>query len=196
MPDGLAGASHAHGKVQKAHGCGGCGVFAKNGLIAAHAGKVIDIARFGQTDNGVDQQVGLRLACGAECQFLMRTVQRVACLKCDNLAPAHLAEIGAQFVGRIAAALEIIVNRLLDAGNRPAQIDVSGGVVQIIHRRVGAVIGTKDLFGLVRFVGCPAVGDGHDRKDHAFLIAQRNILTDLKPFGKFFRHIQVDRHRP
>jgi hypothetical protein len=64
-----------------------------------------------------------RLACaslgGAEGQFLVRAVQRVAGLEGHDLAPAELAEIGAQLVRRVAAGAEIVVHRLLDAGDGP-----------------------------------------------------------------------------
>ena len=104
VPDRLARAGHAHGKVQQGHRRGRGWVLIKHRLIAAHAGEVIHVAGFGHAHHRVDQQVRLRLTGGAEGQLLMRAVQRVAGLKRHNLAPAHLAEIGAQFVGRVAPA--------------------------------------------------------------------------------------------
>ena len=196
VPHGLAGAGHAHGEVQQAHRGGGGRVFVQHGLVAAHAGKVVHIAGLGQADNGVDQQVRLRFTRGAEGQFLVRAVQGVAGLEGHNLAPAHLAKIGTQLVRRVATRLEIIVDGLLDASHRAAQIDVARGVVQIVHRRMRAVIRAKDFLCLAGLVWNPAVGDGHDRQNHAFLIAQRNVLPDLEPFGKLLGHIKVDRHRP
>ncbi len=78
--------------VQQAHG-GGCGrVLVQHRLVAAHAGEVVDIARLGHADDRVDQQVGLGLFRGAEGQFLVRAVQRVAGLEGDDAAPAQLAE--------------------------------------------------------------------------------------------------------
>ena len=111
-------------------------VLVQHRLVAAHAGEVVDVARLGQAHDRVDQQVGLRFAGGAEGQFLVRAVQRVAGLEGDDLAPAQLAEIGAQFVGRVAAGAEIVMHRLLDAGDRAAQIDLAGGVVQVVDRRM------------------------------------------------------------
>ena len=88
------------------------------------------------------------------------------------------------------------MHRLLDAGHRAAQIDFAGGVVQVVDRRVGAVIGAEHHLGLFRLVRGPAVGHRHRCQDHAFLVAQRDILADLDTFGKALRDIQGDRDRP
>ncbi len=54
----------------------------------------------------------------------------------------------------------------------------------------------KDLLGLARLVRRPAIGDGHRRQDHAFLVAQGDILADLDTFSEFLGHVEIDRHRP
>ena len=60
-------------------------------------------------------------------------------------------------------------------------------MVQVIHRRMGEIVGTKHLFGLVRLVGHPFVGDRQDRQDHAFLGAQaldQNLVAGvIGPIG-------------
>ena len=145
VPDRLARAGHAHGEVQQAHRGGGGGVLVEHRLVAAHPGEVVDVARLGQAHHRVDQQVGLGFLGGAEGQLLVGAVQRVAGLEGDDLAPAELAEIGAQLVRRVAAAAEIVMRRRLDAGDRAAEIDLAGGVVQVVDRRVGVVVGAEDL---------------------------------------------------
>ena len=172
------------------------GVLAQNGLIAAHAREVVHIARFGQANNGVDQQVGLRFFCGAERQFLMRTVQWIAGLEGHNFAPAHFAEVGAQFVWRVTAPAEIIVYRLLDARHRAAQIDLAGLVVQIVHGGVRVIVGPENFFGFMGLVRLPTVSDCHGAKDHALLVAQCDVLAQLDGGREVFGHIQRDRHRP
>ena len=176
VPDRLARAGHAHGEVQERHGGRGRRVFVEHRLIAAHAREMVHIAGFGQADDRVDQQVRLCFPGRAEGQFLMRAVQRVARLEGNYAAPAQLAEIGAQFVRGVAAAAEIVMHRLLDAGDRATQIDVASGIVQVVHRRVRLIVGSEDLCRLVRLVRGPAVGHGHGGQDHALLIAQRDIL--------------------
>ena len=174
----------------------GGGVLVEHRLVAAHAGEVVDVAGLGHADDGVDQQVRLRLVGGAEGQFLVRAVQRVAGLERHDLAPAELAEIGAQLVRGVAAGAEVVVHRLLDAGDRAAQIDRAGLVVQVVDRRMGDVVGAEDLLGLARLVGRPFVGDRHDREDHALVVAQRDVLAGFDAFGEFLADVEGDRHRP
>ena len=68
-----------------------CRIFVDHRLIAAHAGEMVHVAGFRHADNRVDQQVGLCFLGGAEGQFLMRAVQRVAGLERHNLGPAEFA---------------------------------------------------------------------------------------------------------
>ncbi len=196
MPDGLTRASHAHGEVQQGHGGGGLRILIQHRLVTAHAGKVIDVAGFCHANNRVDQQVCLRLAGGPEGQFLMRTVQGIACLEGDNLAPAEFAEIGAQFIWRVAPGAEIIMHRLLDAGHGSTQIDLARLIVQIVYCRMGAVVGAKDLLCLMCLIRGPAVADGHGGENHTFLIAQGDVLPDFQRGGEIFGDVQRDRHRP
>ena len=196
VPDGLARAGHAHRQIEQAHRGGRLRILVEHRLVAAHAGEMIDVARLGHAHDGVDQQVGLRLLGGAEGQFLMRAVQRVARLEGHDAPPAELAEQRAQLVGRVAPTAEIVMHRLLDAGDRPAQIDRPGGVMQVVHRRMCGIIGAEDLRGLLGLVGRPAVGDRHGPEDHPLHVAQRDVLTDLDPVGEGLGHIEGDGHRP
>ncbi len=144
----------------------------------------------------MDEEVRLRFLGGAEGQFLMRAVQGIAGLEGDDAGPAELAEMGAKFVRRVAAALEIVVDGLLDAGNRATQIDLARLVVQVVDRRVGDVVGAEDALRLFRLVGNPLVGHRQDREDHAFRVAQRDVLARLHLGGEFLADVEVDGHRP
>ena len=196
VPNRFARASHAHRKVQQRHRGGRCRILVQHRLVTAHAGEMIHIARLGQADNRVDQQVGLGFLGGAERQFLMRTVQRVAGLEGHNLAPAHFAEIGAQFVWRVAAGAEIIVHGLLDTGDRTAQVDFARSIMQVVDRRMRRIVRTKHHLGFASLVRHPFVGDGHGGKDHALLVAQRDVLPDGDGLGEIRLHVQRDWHRP
>ena len=95
-----------------------------------------------------------RLACasrGAEGQFLMGAVQRVAGPGKATMRRQPSLGNGAQLVRRVAAAAEIVMRRLLDAGDRAAQID-GPGVVQIVHGRMGQIIGAEHLSASFDFV--------------------------------------------
>jgi hypothetical protein len=95
------------------------GILVEHRLVAAHPGEVVDVARLGQADDRMDQQVGLGLLGGAEGQLLVRAVQRVAGLERDDLAPAELAEQRAQLVRRVAAGAVVVMHRRLDAVTGP-----------------------------------------------------------------------------
>ena len=196
MPNGLPRAGHAHRQIEQRHGRGRGRVLIQHRLVAAHAGEVVDIARLGHAHDRMDQKVGLSFPRGAEGQFLMRAVQRIARLEGDDLAPAELADIGAKLIRRVAARLEIIMDRLLDAGDRAAEIDRAGIVVKIVHRRMGEIIRAEDFLRLLRLVRRPFVGDRHDGEDDPLLIAQRDVLIRADAFSEFLGDVERDRHRP
>ena len=55
----------------------------------------------------------------------------------------------------------------------------------------------KTAFGFGRAVGLPDFFDVQHREHHAFGIAQRNFAAAGRQLlGKFFGHIERDRHRP
>ena len=196
MPDRLARAGHAHGQVQQRHGRGRLRVLVQHRLVAANAREVVHVAGLGHPHDRVDQQVGLRLARGAEGQLLMGAVQGVARLERHDLPPAQLAEIGPQLVGRVAPRAEVVMRGRLEPGDAAAQIDRPGDVVQVVHRRMGQIVGAVDRLGLARLVGGPLVGHRQDRQDHAFRVAQRDVLAVLDAARERLRHVQRDRHRP
>ena len=126
----------------------------------------------------------------------MRAVQRVAGLERHDPPPAQLAEIGAQLVRRVAPCLEVVMHRRLDAGDRPAETDRAGDIVEVVHRRVRRVVGAVDALRLARLVGRPLVGDREDREDHALGVAQRHVLAGLHALGELCRDVEGDRDRP
>ncbi len=97
VPEGLARARHAHGKVQQRERRGLFRVLLQHVLVAAHPRVVVHVTRPGQSDHRLDQQVGFDLAGRAEGQLLVRAVQRIAGLEGHDLAPAELAEPSPEF---------------------------------------------------------------------------------------------------
>ena len=73
-----------------AHAVGG---FGHDSLVYADSCVVIHVAGFCQTDDGVDENVGLALASGADGQFTVCAVHRITSLKGDDLAPREFFEM-------------------------------------------------------------------------------------------------------
>ena len=88
------------------------------------------------------------------------------------------------------------MDRGLQPFDRATQIDRTCDIVQIMHGRVGRVVGTKHLGGFIRLVRQIFVGDGHHRQNDTFGIAQRDLAAGHHGIGEFLRHIEGDRDWP
>ena len=113
VPDSLTGATHSHGEGQKAQDGHSVGVSREQGLVHSDTGEVIDITGLGQSDDGMDQDVGLAGTSSADGQLTVSSVHGVSAqvravsrhhiqellprLEGDNSGPAELVEVGAQF---------------------------------------------------------------------------------------------------
>ena len=85
---------------------GGSGrIVAQEQLVAADARVVIDVARLGHADDRMDEQVGFFLLRGAERELVVCAVHRVAGLEGDDVAPALVREVVAEFGGCLAERL-------------------------------------------------------------------------------------------
>ena len=115
VPDGLARSAHPHGEVEERERRGLLGVLGEHGLVAAHARVVVDIAGLGQADDRMYQQVRLVLPGSTEGELLVGTMQGIARLERDDLAPAELAELRAQLCRRVAQPAEIVMGRRFHA---------------------------------------------------------------------------------
>ena len=73
---------------------------------------------------------------------------------------------------------------LLNASHWPAEVNLACLVVQVVHRRMRLIVGAEHFFRFQRLIRFPAVGDGHRRQDHAFLVTQSNVFTDLQPISE------------
>lgn len=99
VPEGLAGSAHAHSKGKEGESGHAVGVAREQSLIDADTGEVVNVARLGHADNGVDEDVGLLRAGSADRQLTVSTVHWVSGLEGDNLLPAKLVEVGAELGG-------------------------------------------------------------------------------------------------
>ena len=116
---------------------------ATSSLVAADAGVVVDVARLGHADDRVDEQVGSIFFRGTERELVVRAVHWVAGLEGDDLGPAELGELFAEFVRRVAEVLVVVVERKLEALDAAADVDRLALVHQVIDGRVGRVLVPK-----------------------------------------------------
>lgn len=99
VPQGLTRATHAHGEGEQGQGGHAVGVTGQKSLVDADASEVIDVTGLGQADDGLDEDVGLLGAGGADRQLTVSAVHGVTGLESDDLLPAELVEVGAKLRG-------------------------------------------------------------------------------------------------
>ena len=97
MPDGFTRTSHTHGKREESKMPHAVGVLCHDSLVDTNAGVVIDVAGFGESDDGVDEDVGLALTGGEDGEFTMSAVHGVASLESDDFAPGNFVEVCTEF---------------------------------------------------------------------------------------------------
>ena len=115
VPERLARPGHPHGQIEQAERRGLFGVGFQQVFVAAHPRIVVDIAGPGRAHRRMNEQIGLGLLNGAQGQFLMGAVHRVASLEGDYPSPAQLDKAVAQFARRVAPLWEIVMRGRLDA---------------------------------------------------------------------------------
>ena len=101
VPDGLTRTTHTHSQTQKTQDGHAVGVTGQESLVGADTGEMVNVTGLGETDNGVDQDIGLARAGRADGQFTVSTVHGVTGLESDNAGPAQLVEVNAQFSGSV-----------------------------------------------------------------------------------------------
>jgi hypothetical protein len=180
VPDGLAGAAHAHGQGQQRKHGHAVGVAGHQRLVDADTGEVVNVAGLGEADDGVDEDIGLAGAGSADRQLTMGAVHGVARLERDDLLPAELVEVQTQFRGRIPQTDIVVVLQAVDGLELAADVELVGCVVQVLDRGMRLVVGAKDLGGLLDLVGAVDVLDGHDGEVAVVTeVAQRNARAGL-----------------
>lgn len=99
VPDGFARACHSHGEGKEGEVAHAVGIFGHDGLVYTYPSVVIDVARLGETDDGVDEDVGLTLTRCTDGELAVRSVHRVTCLECDDFAPGDFLEVRSELSG-------------------------------------------------------------------------------------------------
>jgi hypothetical protein len=199
VPESLTGTSHAHSEGQEGESSHAGGVAADNGFVDTDTGEVVDIAGLGQTDNGVDQDVGLARTSSTDSQLTMGTVHGVTSLEGNNTGPVQLLEVGADLCRGVSVGDIVVVDRGLNGLNVSSDVEFLDGLVEVLDRGVSNIVVTKDLNGLFDLVGSVDVLNSQDGDGIVVTgIAKSNALVGLqrKAIDIFLRDIQVDWDRP
>ena len=114
VPDGLTGTTHPHGQGQETEDGHAVGVAGEESLVGTDTGEVVDVTGLGQTDDGVDQHIGLLGTRGTDGQLTVSTVHGVSGLEGDNPGPAELVKMNAELRGGVAQSDIVVVVQLVD----------------------------------------------------------------------------------
>ncbi len=117
----------------------GVRVTLQHGLVAAHPGVVVDVARLGHPDRGVDEEVGLDLASGSQRQLDMGAVHGVAGLERHDPLPARARRNGPAVAPGTAGATCSRNGRGADDLELAGDVDRVDLVEQVGDARVGLV---------------------------------------------------------
>ena len=86
--------------------------------------------------------------------------------------------------------------RRFDAGQATAQVNRVRNMIEVVDRRVFFIGRAKHRFGLGHFVRLPDIVDRQRGDQHAFVVAQGDLVAGGQFAGELLTDIQRDRDRP
>tara|TARA_R110002003_G_scaffold202_10_gene15724 strand:- start:8922 stop:9542 length:621 start_codon:yes stop_codon:yes gene_type:complete len=179
VPDGLTRTTHAHSKRQESQHSHTIRVARHQRLVDADTCEVIDVTRLGETDNGVDQDIGLASPRSANSQLTMSAVHRIPGLESNNLLPAELVEVQTQLRRRISQTDIVVVLQAVNRLELSTNVVLLRSVEKVLDRWV-LLVAAKDLLGLLLLVWLVYVVDGDDGEVAVVTeVAQRNARARL-----------------
>ena len=101
VPNGFSRTGHAHSERKEGEVAHSIRVFGHNGFVYTDTGIVVDITGLGETDDGVDEDISLTLASGADGEFSVGTMHGITGLETDYFSPGDLLEVRSEFCGCI-----------------------------------------------------------------------------------------------
>jgi hypothetical protein len=123
-------------------------------------------------------------------------VHGVTGLESDNLGPAELLEVSADLSRSVAESDVVVVHEALDHLNLTTNVDIAGGLVEVLDGRV-LWVAAEDELGLGLLVGPVDVVDGKDN-DVAVVtgVAESDAVAGLEvqTLDLVLGEIEVDGH--
>lgn len=108
---------------------------------------MVNISRFGEADDRVDEDVCLASAGGTDGEFTVGAVHGIASLEGDDTGPAEFLEVETQFGGGVAEGNVVVVVEAGDGGDGAANVVFLDGGIQVFDCWV-LWIAAEDGFGL------------------------------------------------
>ncbi len=172
------------------------GVALQHGLVAAHPGVVVDVARLGQAHRGVHQQVGLHRPGRPQGELDVGAVHGVAGLEGHHPLPAELVEPGPQLGRGQAQGLVVVVHRGAQHLELAGHVHRVGPLQHVGHPRVGLVRAAVHPLGLMGQVGPVQLGHPQGGQHDPLGVPQGQARPRAQ-LGRFFLgDVQHHRHRP
>jgi hypothetical protein len=162
VPKSLSGSSHAHGKGEESEVGHTLRVRRHEGLVSPNTGEVVDVSGLGETDDGVDEDVGATLTSRSDRELTVSAVHGVTSLESDDLPPCDLVEVRAELGGGVSERDVVVVRRSLDRLDLAADVKLLGLLVEVRDSGVSAVVSAHDLGSLEGLVGSVNVVHGED----------------------------------
>lgn len=188
---------HKDSTITKSNRQDAYGVLLHDGLVAAHARVVVDIARLRHADNGVNQEIAACLCRSQASQLNVRTMHRIASLERAHCGPPLRNKFGTQLLRRKTQRCVVVVHRQLNTTHRAAQIVRASLVKEVRNSGVGLIVGAaKHLLSLELLVGHPRGLYLQHCQSVVLSINQSDRAADGVLGGRVGGDIQCDRHRP
>ena len=162
MPQSLTRTSHTHSQRKKGEDSHAVGVTGKEGLVDTDTGEVVNVTRFGETNDGVDKDIGLARTSSADSQLTVSAVHGVSGLESDNSGPAKLVKVQTNLCRRVSESDVVVVHQTVNGIDLATNVEVTSSSVQVLDGRVSLIVSTKDLDSLLLLVGAVDVVDSND----------------------------------
>jgi hypothetical protein len=165
VPDGLTGTGHTHSKGQESEYGHAVRVAGHQRLVDTDTGEVINVTGLGQTNDRVDEDVGLAGASSADRQLTVSAVHGVPRLESNDLGPSKLVKVQTQLCGCVAETDIVVVLQTVDGLDLTTDIVLLDRLVEVLDGRMrDVVVLVKNLPGLLLLVWLVYVVNGEDGK--------------------------------
>lgn len=148
VPESLARTTHAHSQREKTENGHAVRVARKKSLVDTDTSEVVNVTWLGETNDWVDEDVGLAVASSANSKLTVSAMHWVSGLESDNLGPAKLVKVLTDLSWGVAQSNVVVVHQTVDGVELTTDVDLAGGVEEVLHSWVIRVT-TEGILGLL-----------------------------------------------